>query len=91
MAVIEALASRTPVVAMNRGAMPEIIQHGYNGFLANTVDEFKEYTQRVDEINPEDCRQSVIDKFSADIMALADLAKIFFRFLTHLVKSLYPA
>ena len=71
MAVIEALASGTPVVAMNRGAMPEIIQHGYNGFLANTVDEFEEYMQRVDEINPEDCRQSVIDKFSADGMARA--------------------
>ncbi len=69
MAVIEALASGTPVVAMNRGAMPEIIQHGYNGFLANSVEEFEEYMQRVDEINPEDCRQSVIDKFSADIMA----------------------
>lgn len=71
MAVIEALACGTPVVAMNRGAMSEIIQHGYNGFLANTVEEFAEYMQRVGEIRPEDCRQSVVDKFSADKMALA--------------------
>lgn len=69
MAVIEALACGTPVVAMNRGAMPEIITHGVNGFLAETEAEFAEYMGRVNEINPEACRQSVIDKFSADVMA----------------------
>lgn len=69
MAVIEALACGTPVVAMNRGAMPEIIEHGVNGFLANTKEEFFEYAQRVDEINPEDCRRSVEKKFSAKTMA----------------------
>jgi glycosyltransferase involved in cell wall biosynthesis len=71
MAVIEALACGTPVIAMNRGAMPEIIQHGYNGFLANNEQEFAEYMRRVDEINPEDCRQSVEEFFSADAMAKA--------------------
>ncbi|MDB5179465.1 MAG: hypothetical protein JWN12_97 [Candidatus Saccharibacteria bacterium] len=67
--VIEALACGTPVIAMNRGAMPEIIQHGVNGFLANTVEEFEQYMLRIDEINPEDCRQSVIDQFSNTAMA----------------------
>ncbi len=71
MAVIEALASGTPVVAMSRGAMPEIITHGVNGFLAHTEAEFAEYMQRVDEIDPEACRRSVEAKFSADVMALA--------------------
>lgn len=71
MAVIEAMACGTPVVAMNRGAMPEIIQHGYNGFLANSESEFAEYMQRVDEIDPYNCRKSVEQKFSADIMAKA--------------------
>jgi glycosyltransferase involved in cell wall biosynthesis len=69
MAVIEALACGTPVVAMNRGAMPEIIEHGVNGFLANNEKEFEEYALRVDEIDPEACRQSVIDKFSSKAMA----------------------
>ena len=69
MAVIEALACGTPVVAMNRGAMPEIIEHGVNGFLANSEKEFEEYALRVDEIDPEACRRSVVEKFSAVAMA----------------------
>lgn len=69
MAVIEALACGTPVVAMNRGAMPEIIKHGVNGFLANTVEEFEEYMARVGEISPEACRKSVEDHFSTSHMA----------------------
>jgi glycosyltransferase involved in cell wall biosynthesis len=69
MAVIEAMACGTPVVAMNRGAMPEIIQHGVNGFLANSVEEFEEYMTRVGEISPEACRKSVEDHFSISKMA----------------------
>lgn len=75
LAVIEALACGTPVVAMNRGAMPEIIQHGYNGFLANNEQEFSEYMQRVDEINPLHCRKSVEEHFSSDAMAKAYLER----------------
>ena len=69
MAVIEALACGTPVVAMNRGAMPEIIEHGVNGFLANNEKEFEEYALRVDEIDPEECRRTVAEKFSSAAMA----------------------
>ncbi len=66
---IEALASGTPVVAYNKGAMPEIIEHGVNGFLANNEAELKEYMTKVGEIDPEKCRKTVEDKFSVEIMA----------------------
>ena len=69
MSVIEALACGTPVIAMNRGAMPEIIEHGVNGFLANNEEEFAAYMARIDEIDPEACRASVERKFSAGAMA----------------------
>jgi len=65
MAIIEALACGTPVVAMNKGAIPEIIIHGVNGFLANNEEEFAEYMDRIHEIDPEACRASVVARFSA--------------------------
>jgi glycosyltransferase involved in cell wall biosynthesis len=69
MAPIEALACGTPVIAMARGALPEIIQHGINGFLAHNEGEFEHYMQRVGEIDPAACRRSVEEKFSARRMA----------------------
>jgi glycosyltransferase involved in cell wall biosynthesis len=68
-AVIEALACGTPVIAMKKGSMPEIIEHGVNGFLAKNEEEFRKYMQRVDEIDPAACRKSVEDKFSAPVAA----------------------
>ena len=69
MAVIEALACGTPVIAMNRGAMPEIIEHGVTGFLAENEDDLVRYMERVGEIDPQACRRSVEEKFSAEKMA----------------------
>jgi glycosyltransferase involved in cell wall biosynthesis len=71
MAVIEALASGTPVVAMRRGAMPVLVEHGVNGFLADDEQEFQACLQRVKdgEIKPENCRRSVAERFSAGVMA----------------------
>lgn len=69
MSVIEALACGTPVIAMNRGAMPEIIEHGVTGFLANNQEEFEEYMTRIDEIDPAACRAAVEKNFSVETMA----------------------
>lgn len=70
-AIVDALACGTPVVAYRRGAFPEIIEHGKNGFLADNEEEFKHYMQRVHEIDPAECRRSVEEKFSARTMAEA--------------------
>lgn len=66
--VTEAMACGTPVVAFARGAMPEIIQHGKTGFLVHTVNEMAEAVRNIQSINPEDCRQHVLEKFSTTAM-----------------------
>jgi glycosyltransferase involved in cell wall biosynthesis len=68
-AAIEALACGTPVVAMRRGALGEIIDHGRNGFLADDEAEFAQLMLRTGEIDPEACRRSVERRFSAAAMA----------------------
>lgn len=69
LSVVDALASGTPVVTYRRGAMPEIIKHGYNGFIADGYQEFKQYVKRIEEIDPANCRKSVEERFSAQVMA----------------------
>jgi len=69
MAVIEALACGTPVVAMRRGAMPVIIQDGVNGYLADDEEGFRRCVEQVEQIDRAACRQSVVERFSAREMA----------------------
>jgi glycosyltransferase involved in cell wall biosynthesis len=68
MVVIEALATGTPVVAMNLGAMSEIIEHGVSGFLAETEAEFAYYLTQVHQIDPLACRARA-GLFSAKLSA----------------------
>ena len=69
MAPIEALACGTPVIAMARGALPEIVEHGVNGFLAKNESEFRHFMTKTNEIDPQACRDSVERKFSGHMMA----------------------
>ena len=69
LSVVEALASGTPVIASNRGSMPELIDHGVTGFLVNSVDEAVEAIGRIGEIDRAACRAAVSARFTADRMA----------------------
>jgi glycosyltransferase involved in cell wall biosynthesis len=66
--VIEALACGTPVIATNRGAMPEMIKHGRTGFLCNTIDELAKSINSLQTLNGADCRYDVIKRFDRMIM-----------------------
>jgi glycosyltransferase involved in cell wall biosynthesis len=68
LSVIESMACGTPVVAFDKGSMPELIQNGKSGFLVNTVAEAVEAVARIDEIERAHCRQHVEKRFTVERM-----------------------
>jgi len=66
--LLEAGIVGTPVIAFNRGAIPEIIEHGQTGFYGNTIDELVGFTERASEIKPANCRQHIKMHFNHDRM-----------------------
>ena len=74
LSVIEAMACGTPVIACNRGSMPELIDHGVTGFLVDSVEEAVAAIDRIGEIDRAACRAAVMERFTVDRMADAYLA-----------------
>jgi glycosyltransferase involved in cell wall biosynthesis len=68
MSVAEAMLCGTPVIAFNKGAMPELIQHGQTGFLVNNVAGAVDALLQIDSIQRADCRDWAASKFSSDKM-----------------------
>jgi glycosyltransferase involved in cell wall biosynthesis len=68
LSVVEAGACGTPVVAFNRGSMPEIIENGVNGFLVSDVRAATEAVRSLDAISRRQCRKMVEERFSRERM-----------------------
>jgi glycosyltransferase involved in cell wall biosynthesis len=63
----EALACGTPVISCPRGALPEIVRHGQEGFLIETVDEACAAIAQLDDVDRAACRQRAEQEFSLEI------------------------
>jgi mannose-6-phosphate isomerase-like protein (cupin superfamily) len=68
LSIIEAMACGTPVIAINRGSMSEVIANGRTGFLVSSADEMVEAIPRMGRINRSDCRRWVEERFTVDRM-----------------------
>lgn len=69
MVLLEAMAVGTPVVALNRGAVPEVVRHGETGFVCEEPAELPDALNRTDTLDPATCAQHVRNSFSPELMA----------------------
>ncbi|MCM8807984.1 MAG: glycosyltransferase family 4 protein [Candidatus Omnitrophica bacterium] len=66
--MIESMACGTPVIAYNKGAVPEVIKDKETGFIVNNIKDAVKALKRVETIDPLVCRSWVEKKFSAKRM-----------------------
>jgi glycosyltransferase involved in cell wall biosynthesis len=66
---IEAMACGTPVVALRRGAAPELILPGQTGVVVDQPDELADAIHQARRLDPWICRKHVQQNFTTDLMA----------------------
>lgn len=67
--MIEAMACGTPVIAFNRGSVPEVIDHGVTGYICENVQDAVDALQRIDELSRPEIRAQFERRFGAKTMA----------------------
>ncbi|PRY55251.1 glycosyltransferase involved in cell wall biosynthesis [Arcticibacter pallidicorallinus] len=68
LSVAESMLCGTPVIAFNRGSMPELIRHGETGFLVASPDEAVEAVELLNDISRQECRDWSFSQFSKEKM-----------------------
>ncbi len=82
MSVAEAMLCGTPVIAFNRGSMPELIKDGETGFLVSDIDTAVEAVKSLKDIKRVDCSNWATAQFSCDKMA-ADYLDLYRKILEY--------
>jgi glycosyltransferase involved in cell wall biosynthesis len=68
LSVVESFACGTPVIAFNKGSMPEIISNEKNGFLVSTIDEAVSAVKNISRLDRSFCRNYAEQCFSSERM-----------------------
>lgn len=63
--MVEAMACGTPVIAMRRGSVPEVVVDGESGFVCDSLSAMVDAVSRTDGIDPNSCRAVVEGCFSS--------------------------
>ena len=66
--MIEAMACGTPVVAFNRGAVPEVVRNGLTGYVVDNHSQMVEAVKKIDVIDRAACRKHVEKNFTIEKM-----------------------
>lgn len=70
----EAMACGAPVIGLDRGAVPEVVEHGVTGFVESTVDGLVEAMGRLPSIDRRRCRARVERLYSEEAVVDGYLA-----------------
>lgn len=68
MVMLEAMACGTPVVALRRGSVPEVVIDGVTGVICNDSAELPEAIHAARKLDPAVCREHVRDRFDVATM-----------------------
>jgi glycosyltransferase involved in cell wall biosynthesis len=68
MVMIEAMACGTPVVALRRGSVPEVVLDGITGVVRDDPAALPEAIRMARTLSPADCREHVRTRFDVDTM-----------------------
>lgn len=68
-AMIEAMACGTPVIAWRSGAVPDVVEHGVTGFIVDSIREAVTAIGRLDQLNRTTIRRCFEDRFTVERMA----------------------
>lgn len=69
LAMIEAMACGTPVIARRCGSIPEVVDHGVSGFVCDDIDDAVAAVGRLETLNRQTVRETFERRFSAARMA----------------------
>jgi glycosyltransferase involved in cell wall biosynthesis len=67
--MIEAMVCGTPVVALRRGAVPELIADGQTGIIVDDVEQLPDAIVQARQLDPRVCRKHVEARFTVEVMA----------------------
>jgi glycosyltransferase involved in cell wall biosynthesis len=67
--MIESMAAGTPTIAMNMGAVPEVVSDGVSGFICNNVEECIAAVGKIPTLSRQACRNYVATNFGVERMA----------------------
>jgi len=69
MVLIEAMSCGTPVVALRRGSVQEVIEEGVTGLVTADAQRLPDLIEQVEHLSPTTCRRVALERFDIDQMA----------------------
>src|SRR5205809_3903401 len=88
--MIEAMACGTPIIAYDRGSVPEVMEDGVTGFIVSEIEQAVEAVGRVRDLSRARCREVFEKRFTASRMA-SDYVNLYTRLADSRMTRMEPS